>query len=312
MLITITRTLDANVHKVVVETEANALDQAYMKAYGEPRVSMGGVLSYPDASRTAQVVSTGDAFVGVEEDAPNARTILKFRTGAVDLDQFETGDKVTLSGMPNPALNGEFDVVAIDEIHNAIAIDLTGVPTADPYTTAVAIGTVTIGAQIEGQAISGFTDDTTDLVIQLKTGTAIDLSSVTPSVDSIVIAGVTLEPGLNGSHLITAVDNTAKTVTIASLSLTSQAAFAVDTPKGDLVDHELSAVQFIAPASEVYIRSSSPFTFQLHQSTDSAAAAKTKAWAEDLRDKIAAATLTLKGNPDPNTEYPIVETTEVF
>lgn len=308
MLITITRTLENNVHKAVVETEANALDQAYMKAYGEPKVAMGGTLSYPDPSRVPQSVTTDDAVAGVT--SINGSVIVSFRVGAVDLTQFKVGDTATFSDVNLfPAINGAHVVTAVDEIHSAIAY-AGSVGTTNPLTTPVTIGTVTIGAQIEGQSLAGFVDNGSTLVLQLRSDTVLNLALVTPNVDSIVMSGVTLETGLNGTFLITAVSVGSKTITIASEALVSQPIFAVPTPNGNLA-HTLGDVSFIVPVSDVYIRSSSPFAMSLSANTDSAAGAKVLAWAEDLRDKIVVAVQTLKAQPNPNASYPIVETTEV-
>jgi len=314
MLITSTRTLEQNVSKSVVETEANALDQTYMKAYGEPKVITGGVLTYPDATRTAQVVTTLDAFAGTEEDIPNDRTILYFRTGAVDIDQIKAGDTITITGVTSsPELNNTFDVVAVDAIHNSIAIDGTGIAMDLTFNTAVNIGTATIGVQIQGNVVSGYVVTSEPLtVVHLRTDTTINLSGVTVDVDTILLSGITLAPELNGEFTILAFDNGAKTVTISVMGLTVPVTvnFAVDTPEGNLV-HHLSAVSFTAPSSEVYVRSGSPFEYKLSQSSDIAASAKVKAWADDLRVKITAAMSILKDKDDPNTSYPIIETSEV-
>lgn len=312
MLITITRTLEANVHKAVVETEANALDQAYMKAYGEPKVSQGGSLTYPDATRTAQNVDTGDAIAGVTADVPNSRTIVRFRAGAVDFSQIKVGDSLTFSDVDHePLLNGTHLVMAVDGIHNSVAINTSGITTQDPFEMPVTIGTVVIGAQVEGQSLAGFTDDgLADLVLQLRDDTIIDLSIVTPGVDSITMTGVSLETGLNGTFPITAVSDLDHTITIATQGLDSQPVFQVPVNEGDVL-HTLSPVAFTVPSSEVFIRSSSPFELKISANTDAAAGSKVKSWSEDLRNKISAATLTLKAKPNPNSNYPIIESTEV-
>jgi hypothetical protein len=311
MLITTTRTLENNVHKAVVESEPNTLDRSYMKAYGEPKVSSGGVLAYPDSTRTPQSVTTGDAVYGTVADIPGSRTIVTFRAGAINLAQVRVGDQLTFSDvLLEPTLNGTFPVVAVDEIHNAVAIAATGIPTNSPFSVDVNEGLVAVGAQIEGQALSGFTDSGVELVLQFKASTGFDFSLITPVTDSITISGVTLEPGLNGTFPITAVSIANKTVSIDTQGLVSQPQFEVPTPSGDMA-HILSPVQFTAPAQEVYICSSSPFEFKLSQTTDPAAGAKVKAWADDLKNKISAATLSLKALPNPTTSYPIVESTEV-
>jgi hypothetical protein len=267
-----------------------------MKVYGEPIVVSGGALGFEDSSRKNPSITTNDAFTGVEEDIPNTRTILHMRAGAMDLTNVIPGDELVITGT---SFNDAYPVLAVDEIHEEIAIDATGISTTNPFTLPVNIGTLVIGAYVEGQALAGVVDGGVNAVLYLKSATELDFDNITVGVDSVTLSGVTLATQLNGTHLITGKNAGAKTLTIASVGATTQNPFAVPVTKGNVV-HNPALTPFAVPAANVYIRSSSPFEFSLSSALDANAEAKVVAWAHDLVSKITTATNTLRANPNPN------------
>lgn len=294
MLLRTTYSKSNNVVKATVVSEPNSLDSDYMKAYGEPIVVSGGALGYEDSSRKNPTAV--DALTGVEEDIPNTRTILHLREDAMDLAKVVPGDELVITGT---SFNDTYTVLAVDEIHSEVAVDATGINTENPFTLPVNIGTLVIGAYVEGQALVGVVDNDTIAVLYLKSTTELDFNAITVDVDSVTLSGVTLATQLNGTHLIKGKNAGAKTLTIESVNATSQNPFVVPVNKGTVV-HNPALTPFAIPASNVYIRSSSPFEFSLSSALDINAEAKVVAWAHDLVSKITTATNTLRANPNPN------------
>jgi len=304
MLITITRTVQNQVFKATVATEANSLELDFMRAYGEPRVDSGGTLTF-DTDRAEQS-ALNTAILGVTQDL---RTNIYYDPDLLDETQIHPGDTITITGVVNePALNGTFTIAAVDQIHHAFAVESLGLVDMNPFMRDVSIGTATIGAEpIQYEAFDGFADDGTDLVLQLRPDHTLDLATVVGL--SMTVTGMSLEPGLNGTFLITDADPVANTLTIASLGLSSVAQFQVEYPQGNLLVRP-APESFAAPVTNLYIRSGSPFVFSVDGRVDASAESKTISWARDLRDKIVSATLSLKQNPNPR-QYPILETTEI-
>jgi hypothetical protein len=214
----------------------------------------------------------------------------------MDLTNIVPGDELVIT---ETTFNDTYTVEAVDEIHEEIAIDTTGISTANPFTLPVNIGTLVIGAYVEGQALAGVVDGGVNAVLYLKSTTELDFNAVTVDVDSVTLSGVTLATELNGTHLIKGKNAGAKTLTIASVGATTQNPFVVPVTKGNVV-HNPAPTPFAVPASNVYIRSSSPFEFSLSSSLDANAESKVVAWAHDLVSKITAATNTLRSYPNPN------------
>jgi hypothetical protein len=296
MLIRTTYSKTNNVVKATVTSEPNSLDSDYMKAYGEPIVVSGGALGYEDATRKNPSVTTSDALTGVEADVPNTRTVFHLRHNALNLTKVIPGDELVITGT---TFDEAYTVLAVDEIHDEVAVDATGISTVNPFTLPVNVGTLVIGAYVEGQALAGVVDGGVNAVLYLKSATEVDFDAITVGVDSVILSGVTLATQLNGTHLITAKNAGAKTLTIASVGATTQNPFVVSVTKGNIV-HNPAPTPFTLPAANVYIRSSSPFETSLSSAIDTNAEAKVVAWAHDLVTKISTATTTLRANPNPN------------
>jgi hypothetical protein len=310
MLVTITYTLESNAPKAIVDTESNALENAYIKSYGEPTVELGGSIPYVDGTRDPQSALGDNAILGTEVDGGNSRTLLYLNPVVVNVTDLRVGDAITISGAVNQPINGTFTIAAVDDVHDVVAVStILGVTTENPFQRAVEEGTITIGAQQDYQTITGFVDNTTTLVIQLKDDTDLNLTLVTPG-DSMTISGVSLEPALNGTFTITAVSAVNKTITIASQSLTSQPEFSVDYPQCDVTT--VPGNKTFSKSSELgYVKTGAPFEFSLSLGTDAEAWEKVRGWAKTVKDRISAAMTTLKANPNPTAAYPETETYEV-
>lgn len=314
MLITIERTVQNNLFTSCVKTEADSLEREYFKAYGEPRVQAGGTLSIPDPSRDPTVLTEGQAILGYIATAGTVQIRVDV---SEDLSDIISGDSLVIEDVvEEPLLNGTHEIIAIDDVgssgYKLLEIENPGIAVGNEvFLQEVTEGLVQIGAQSDNQAVAGYVDDTVETTIFLKAGTPIDLTVVNPG-DTISIADVTLEPALNGNHIVISADDGTKTVVVATVAPAESAfnPFTIPDPQGDATATPQD-ILFSFPVQTLFVASSSPMCQSLNSSSDPNAESKVAEWAEDLKNKIVTAMTELKQEPNPAINYPVVETFQV-
>ena len=70
MVITTTTTIVNNIYTASIATDPNTVEVAYMEAYGEPQINIGGSIPYVDGSGHAQTVVLPNETVSIRSNSP--------------------------------------------------------------------------------------------------------------------------------------------------------------------------------------------------------------------------------------------------